>query len=78
MQKVICVPYGIAGEFEFGTNFECGFDTAFNFGHQTVFGWDRNAIKLENRDGAAVIVNSQVRPSPHQARLQRSKISACA
>lgn len=55
---------GIAGEFEFGTNFECGFDTAFNFGHQTVFGWDRNAIKLENRDGAAVIVNSQVRQAP--------------
>lgn len=55
---------GIAGEFEFGTNFECGFDTAFNFGKQTVHGWDRNIIRLENRAGSAVIVNSQVRQAP--------------
>ena len=55
---------GIAGEFEFGTNFECGFDTAYNFGKQTVYGWDRNLIRLENRAGTAVIVNSQVRQAP--------------
>ena len=42
--------FGIAGEFELG-NFECGFDTAFNFGKQTVYGWDRNIIKLENKGG---------------------------
>ena len=51
---------GIAGEFELG-NFDCGFDTAFNFGHQNVHGWDRNGIKLENRDGDAVVVNTHVR-----------------
>ncbi len=54
---------GVAGEFELG-NFECGFDTAFNVGKQSVYGWDRNSIKLENRDGVAVIVNSHVRQAP--------------
>ena len=54
---------GLAGEFEFG-RFEAGFDTAFNFGKQTVFGWDRNIIRLDNKAGTAVVVNSRVRQSP--------------
>ena len=54
---------GLAAEFEFG-RFEAGFDTAFNFGKQTVHGWDRNIIKLDNRAGTAVVVNSRVRQSP--------------
>ncbi len=53
---------GIAGEFEFG-NFDCGFDTAMNFGNQRVFGWDRNIVQLANVDGSVVVNNSQV----HQA-----------
>lgn len=57
------ITVGFAGEFEQG-NLEWGFDTAFNFGRQTVFGWDRNIIKLENRDGTAVIVNSRVKQAP--------------
>ncbi len=54
---------GVAGEFECG-NFECGFDTAFNFGKQTVFGWDRNVIKIANVKGTAVVNNSRVRQAP--------------
>lgn len=54
---------GLAAEFEFGS-FEAGFDTAFNFGKQTVFGWDRNIIRLDNRAGTAVVVNSRVRQAP--------------
>ena len=54
---------GLAAEFEFG-RFEAGFDTAFNFGKQTVYGWDRNIIKLDNRAGTAVVVNSRVRQAP--------------
>ncbi len=54
---------GVAGEFELG-NFEAGFDTAYNFGKQTVYGWDRNLIKLENKAGTVVVVNSQVRQAP--------------
>ena len=54
------VTFGIASENEFG-RFEWGFDTAYNYGNQTVFGWDRNVIKPENRKGTAVIVNSRVR-----------------
>lgn len=57
------VTIGLAGEFEQG-NFEWGFDTAFNFGKQTVFGWDRNVIRLENRGGTAVISNSRVKQAP--------------
>lgn len=54
------VTIGIASESEIGS-FEWGFDTAFNFGKQTVFGWDRNTIGLENRNGTSVIVNSRVK-----------------
>jgi hypothetical protein len=54
---------GLAGEFEVG-NFECGFDTAFNFGRQNVKGWDRNVIQRENRNGTVVVVNSRVRQAP--------------
>jgi hypothetical protein len=57
------VTVGIAAENDWG-RFEWGFDTAFNFGKQTVFGWDRNTIKPENRKGAAVFVNSRVRQAP--------------
>ncbi len=42
--------FGLAGEFEYG-NFEWGFDTAFNIGKQTVFGWDRNIAETKNKDG---------------------------
>jgi len=57
------VTLGIAAESEWG-RFEWGFDTAYNFGKQVVFGWDRNVIRPENRKGAAVIVNSRVRQAP--------------
>lgn len=55
---------GLAAEFRKG-NFECGFDTAFNFGGQRVRGWDRNIIQLQNRIDAGntpriVQVNSRV------------------
>lgn len=50
---------GLAGEFVIG-DFEWGFDSALNVGHQDVRGWDRNKIEFENRGGAAVLVNSQV------------------
>ena len=68
---------GIAGEFEFG-NFECGFDTAFNFGGQTVYGWDRNIIQLANVNGTAVINNSQVLQGspPSQSSPNALKVSA--
>lgn len=42
--------FGLAGEFEYG-NLEWGFDTAFNIGRQTVFGWDRNIAETKNQDG---------------------------
>lgn len=57
------VTLGIASESEFG-NFEWGFDTAYNFGNQTVFGWDRNSVKLRNRSGSVVVTNSRVRQAP--------------
>ncbi len=57
------VTFGIAVENDFG-RFDWGFDTAYNFGNQTVHGWDRNVIKPENRAGTAVIVNSRVRQAP--------------
>lgn len=57
------VTLGIACEAEVA-NIEFGFDTAFNRGQQTAFGWDRNTTKLENRDGKAAIVNSRVRQAP--------------
>lgn len=40
---------GIAGaslDWEYN-NFECGAEAAFNFGHQTVYEWDRNRINLK-------------------------------
>lgn len=57
------VTVGIAAENDWG-RFEWGFDTAYNFGKQKVHGWDRNVIRPENRNGAAVIVNSRVRQAP--------------
>lgn len=50
---------GLALEAEYG-NFEWGFDTAFNFGHQCVYGWDRNIITKELRNGLPYYVNSKV------------------
>lgn len=41
-------------------NFEFGFDSAVNFGHQRVHGWDRNVIDRENRQGIFTLVNSSV------------------
>ncbi len=40
--------------------FEFGFDTAYNFGNQTVFGWDRNVVRFANNGGVANLVNSQI------------------
>ena len=57
------VTFGIASESEYG-RFEWGFDTAYNFGNQTVFGWDRNTVSIANRDGTAVIENSKVQQEP--------------
>lgn len=39
---------------------ECGAETAFNFGSQRVKGWDRNAVEIENRNGNLTFVNSHV------------------
>jgi len=44
--------------------FEFGFDTAFNLGHQHVYGWDRNIIIKENRAGITYNTNSRVRQAP--------------
>jgi len=52
--------FGLAGEFEWAC-FEWGFDSALNIGHQTVPGWDRNTISLENRAGSVAVVNTRVR-----------------
>ncbi len=57
------ITIGIAAESDWG-RFDWGFDTAHNFGHQRVCGWDRNVIRPENRAGTAVIVNSRVRQAP--------------
>lgn len=57
------VTVGLAAESDCG-RFDWGFDLAYNFGHQTVFGHDHNLIKPENRAGTAVIVNSKVRQAP--------------
>lgn len=54
------ITIGVASENEY-YNFEWGFDTAFNLGHQIVRGIDANTIKLENRDGFLVEVNSKVK-----------------
>ncbi|MBA3752023.1 hypothetical protein H0X06_04480 [Candidatus Dependentiae bacterium] len=54
---------GIAGDYEFG-NFECGFDTAFNLGHQRVFGWDSNTIQLSNINGVVSVNNTRVKQAP--------------
>ncbi len=51
--------FGAAGEFRLD-NFEWGFDTAVNVGHQVVRGWDRNVIEFENRTGIVTLVNSRV------------------
>lgn len=50
---------GLALEAEYGC-WEFGFDTAFNMGKQCVFGWDRNIITRELRNGIAYWVNDKV------------------
>ncbi len=50
---------GMAGEY-YGNWFEGGFDWAINLGQQRVKGWDRNEIRLENRNGEIVEINSHV------------------
>lgn len=50
---------GLAAEYINGA-FECGFDTAFNRGRQFVRPWDRNQVIVDNFNGQAVLVNSQV------------------
>lgn len=50
---------GLAAEYLNGA-FECGFDTAVNRGRQYVRPWDRNQVVVENFNGQAVLVNSQV------------------
>ena len=57
------ITLGLAGELNV-CNFDFGFDTAFNLGHQTVHGWDRNVIRIENLNGMLVSVNSQVVQTP--------------
>ena len=50
---------GLAAEYAYN-NFEFGFDTAYNFGHQTVHAWDRNQATITNREGVIVLTNNQV------------------
>lgn len=50
---------GLATEYAH-SKFEIGFDWAINLGQQRVKGWDRNEVRIENRAGQAVIVNSHV------------------
>ncbi len=44
---------GLACEY-INNAFECGFDTAFNRGHQFVKPWDRNQIIMNNFNGQVV------------------------
>jgi len=50
---------GFAFEGSIG-NVEFGYDFAHNFGRQRVFGWDSNILNAEIRNGAVVVVNSDV------------------
>lgn len=43
-----------------GNRIEVGVEGAFNLGHQTVRGWDRNAVQLQSIDGRVSQVNSHV------------------
>lgn len=53
------ITIGLSGQFEVG-RIALGFDTAFNRGHQSVKGWDRNIVQLQNRNGEVTLVNSHV------------------
>lgn len=55
--------FGLALEY-IGDSYEAGFDTSLNFGRQQVRGWDRNSVRIENRDGALIEVNSHVLNAP--------------
>lgn len=50
---------GMLVDFEWD-RIEASFETAFNFGHQKVKGWDRNVIENINRAGHSVFVYSDV------------------
>lgn len=50
---------GFATEYE-GEKYSWGIEGAVNLGHQDVRAWDRNEIKLVNRDGAAVFEYTKV------------------
>ncbi|MGE0206746.1 MAG: hypothetical protein AB7R69_02740, partial [Candidatus Babeliales bacterium] len=50
---------GFAGE-TFFSDWEAGFDTALNFGHQVVPGYDRNMVEFQNSQGQVILVNSRV------------------
>jgi hypothetical protein len=66
---------GFAGEYIKGP-FECGFDTAFNLGHQTVLPWDRNNIVIENYNGQLVAVNNHVKIANDNAFPQYNGLKA--
>ena len=51
--------FGLMAEFTFGP-VEWGFECACNRGEQKVFGVDRTATSLENREGVVVVVNEKV------------------
>lgn len=50
---------GLALEYE-GEKYSWGVETAANFGHQIVRAWDRNEIKLVNKDGNAIFQYTKV------------------
>lgn len=50
---------GVALEYV-SEEYEYGFDTAFNLGVQDVRGWDRNSVRIENRQGDLIEVNTHV------------------
>lgn len=51
--------FGIACDYV-SDRIETGFEYAFNIGRQEVFGWDRNVIQMQNRNGQTIFVNSHV------------------
>src|SRR3990167_7272603 len=50
---------GAAFDYE-GEQFEWGLEMAANFGHQTVFPWDRNKMEEANRNGTQVVQYTKV------------------
>lgn len=50
---------GLAAEYE-GEKFAFGFDYAINLGFQEVRGWDRNSVRVTNKDSNLCEINSHV------------------